>query len=133
MGFNSAAWRVEDRDNFIGWKQDRWKKNLRYIVNNVRFLILPWIKSKNMASRILSRSTINLVSDWETAFSYRPLLLETFVDSERFDGACYKASNWIYSGMTKGRGRFDYHNKAVLSKKHVFLFPLHKNFRVLLE
>lgn len=132
MGFNSAAWRVQARDDFIGWNDEQRIKNLRLIINNARFLILPWVKSENLASRLLSVCVKRVADDWESVFSYRPVLLETFVDSSRFNGACYRASNWLYAGMTKGRGKFGHDKKNLLTRKYVFLFPLQKNFRFLL-
>lgn len=70
-----------------------------------------------------------LPDDWERTYGYRPVLLETFVDGEKFGGTCYIASNWIYAGFTKGQGRQDKSNKRVVSEKDVFLYPLQKNFR----
>jgi transposase len=132
LGFNSAAWRVKARDDFIGWDDDARENKLNYVVNNSRFLILPWIRCENLASRILSTASRNLIEDWFNLHGYKPLMLETFVNSERFNGACYKAANWIYVGKTRGRGRFDYFNQAPLPKKYVLLFPLNKKYKILL-
>ncbi len=124
LGFSASAWSVLPRDRFIGWTNEQRKKNLHLIVNNARFLILPWVKSKNMASKILSSVARRLPDDWENKYNYRPVLLETFVEKDRFLGTSYKASNWIYVGVTKGRGKLDIYNKAALPKKNILLLPL---------
>jgi len=87
------------------WDAETRKKNLHLVVNNARFLIL--VRHKNLASRILSTAARRIASDWRTRYGYAPVLLETFVEKERFTGACYKASNWILVGDTKGRGKLD--------------------------
>ena len=107
LGFGAAAWKTACRDNYIGWDTEKRKQKLHLVVNNARFLILPWVKSKNLASRILSMAAKTLPGDWEKRYNYRPVLLETFVEKQRFDGACYKASNWIFVGQTQGRGKMD--------------------------
>ena len=84
------------------------KQNLHLVVNNSRFLVLPWVQSKNLASRILSLAGKRLPSDWQDRYHYRPVLLETFVEKERFEGTCYKAANWIYVGDTQGQGKTRY-------------------------
>jgi hypothetical protein len=132
LGFSSAAWRVAPRDWFIEWSDEARKKNLHLIVNNARFLILPWVISKNLASRILSLASRQIVADWEARYAYRPVLLETFVEKDRFAGTCYKAANWKYVGVTQGRGKKDRFNRLALPKKDIFLYPLVKNFRPLL-
>lgn len=126
MAFGGAAWAVEPRDSWIGWNNQTRKKNLNRIINNVRFLILPWISSKNLASTILSQAIRTVPVDWQNIYGYVPLLMETFVDKERFDGASYKAANWIYVGDTKGRGKVDRFNKYPSSIKKIFIYPLSK-------
>lgn len=132
FGFSAAAWQLEPRDRFIGWNQEQRRRNLQLVVNNSRFLIVPWIKCQNLASTLLSQVTKRLADDWDDAYGYRPVLLETFVDGEQFGGTCYSASNWIYAGFTKGRGRQNKSKKRLVPEKDVFLYPLHKNFRQLL-
>lgn len=127
MAFGGAAWTVEPRDSWIGWDHQTRKRNLKLIINNVRFLILPWVTSKNLASTILSQASKTVSLDWQKVYGYLPLLLETFVDKERFDGASYKAANWIYLGDTKGRGKVDRFNKYPSSIKKIFIYPLCKN------
>ena len=89
-----------------------------------RFLILPWIKYQNLASTLLSQVIKRLPDDWERTYGYRPVLLETFVDGEKFGGTSYIASNWIYVGFTKGKGRQGKGKKRIVSEKDVFLYPL---------
>jgi transposase len=132
LGFGASAWRVADRDAYIGWTDETRIKNLHLVINNARFLILPWIFSKNLASRILSIITKRIAYDWEKHYNYRPVLLETFVEKERFTGSCYRAANWHYVGTTKGRGKKDRHNLAILPKKMILTYPLQKNFLALL-
>ena len=93
LGFGSAAWSCAPRDNHIGWNADTRKKNLFLVVNNARFLILPWVKSKNLASRILGLISRRLQDDWYNRYNYKPVLLETFVEKSRFKGTFYAASN----------------------------------------
>ncbi len=132
MGFSSAAWKVAPRDKFIGWSALEREKNLHLIVNNSRFLILPWVSCKYLASRILSHISKRLPAMWEQRYGYRPLLLETFVDKSRFSGTSYKAANWIYVGDTQGRGKWDINNLREKPIKGLWLYPLQKNFRRLL-
>ena len=127
LAFGGAAWNVEPRDCWIGWDHHTRKQNLKFIINNVRFLILPWVASKNLASTILAQASKTVPQDWLKIYGYSPVLLETFVDKERFDGACYKAANWIYVGDTKGRGKVDRFNKYPVSIKKIFIYPLAKN------
>ncbi len=129
LGFSAAAWRVAPRDDYIGWDTRMRKKNLHLVINNARFLILPWIRSRNLASRILSMAAKRIASDWHVRYGYKPVLLETFVEKERFTGVCYKAANWIPVGDTKGRGKLDVHNEHKLPVKSVWLYPLRKDFK----
>jgi hypothetical protein len=133
IGFSAAAWKVEPRDHWIGWSKNSRVQNLRLIINNSRFLILPWVQSKNLASKILSLCAKQLPQDWQALYGYTPVLLETFVEKVRFTGTCYQAANWIWVGVTKGRGKLDRYNLCSLPVKDIYLFPLHKNFRQLLQ
>jgi len=132
MGFGASAWKGAPRDQFIGWSPQQRKQNLHLVVNNARFLILPWVTSKNLASRILSMAAKRLPLDWNRCYGYEPVLLETFVDTSRFRGICYRAANWIHVGETQGRGKLDRLHLHALPKKAVFLYPLSKNFRKIL-
>lgn len=131
LGFSASTWRLASRDLFIGWTDEQREKNLQLIINNARFLILPWIKSKNLASRILAQIARKVAHDWQEHFHYRPLLLETFVELDKFRGTCYKAANWQEIGITKGYS-LSYRKKKHISKKAVFIYPLHKKYKQLL-
>ena len=132
-GFGAAAWQTAPRDQFIGWNHDQRKKNLNLIANNARFLILPWVNSKNLASKILSLTSRSLPNNWEERYNVRPVLLESFVEKNRFSGTCYKAANWINVGQTKGRGKLGPAGKISVPIKDIWVYPLRKNFRVLLK
>jgi hypothetical protein len=132
-GFGAAAWQTAPRDQFIGWNHEQRKKNLKLITNNARFLILPWIKSKNLASKILSSTARQLPDDWEEKYNIRPVLLESFVEKKRFTGTCYKAANWQLCGQTKGRGKLGPAGKISVPIKDVWVHPLDKKFRSILK
>lgn len=134
LSWGGAAWKVACRDQFIGWSALAHRKNLFLIVNNTRFLILPWVHIPYLASHLLSQNIKALSSDWYRWYKYSPVLLETFVDSERgFKGTCYKAANWLLVGSTKGRGKNDRYHQKLLPVKDVFLYPLKKEFREVLS
>ena len=133
LGFSAAAWKTAPRDKFIEWSLKQRQENLHLIVNNARFLILPWINSQNLASKILGMAATQLPHDWKQKYNYKPVLLETFVEIPRFSGHCYKAANWIKVGRTQGRGRSDRFNEAKLAKKDIWLYPLHRSFRKILS
>ena len=122
--FSSAAWRMAARDRWIGWEDRTRARQLPRVVNNSRLLILPWVRVKNLASTILSRTARALSADWRQAYGVTPVLLETLVDPARFDGASYRAANWIVVGTTSGRGRDDRDRRAVRVPKRVLLYPL---------
>ena len=129
LGFGAPAWKTAPRDRFIGWCPSERERNLQLIVNNARFLILPWVQSQNLASKLLALAARLLPQDGHDRYAYRPVLLETFVDTQRFTGACYKAANWIHVGQTQGRGKLDRDHKADLPTKSIWLYPLSKFFR----
>jgi hypothetical protein len=127
---SSPAWRVEARDSWIGWNDRVREKNLQHVVNNSRFLILPWVTVRNLASAVLAKLAKEFVADWDNAYGVRPLLLETFVDQSRFRGTCYRAANWKWLGLTKGRGRMDCKKEKLgETPKIVFVYPLASNAR----
>jgi len=132
IGWASAAWKIKDRDRFIGWDERIKRKNLYLIANNVRFLILPWVRVKGLASKLLSLNLRRLSTDWQQFYGHRVYLAETFVDNACFKGTCYQAANWHYVGQTKGNAKrgnaYRYHG----SSKAIYLYPLHRNFRRLL-
>ena len=129
MGFGAAAWKVAPRDTFIQWEAHQRTRNLHLIVNNARFLILPWVKSSCLASKILSMARKQIPLQWKKRYGYQPVLFETFVESNRFKGTCYRAANWIHLGRTTGRGKKDTKHENSLPIKDVFVYPLKKNFR----
>ena len=129
LGFGASAWQAAPRDNYIGWSHEQRKAQLHRVVNNARFLILPWVRSKNLASMILSMAARRLPGDWETRYHYRPVLLETFVEKDRFVGTSYKAANWTYVGQTKGRGKLGPAGKQSVPIKDMWLYPLTRDFR----
>jgi hypothetical protein len=133
LGFGAAAWKVAPRDRFIGWSAQEREQNLHLIVNNARFLILPWVTARNLASRLLALAAKRLPQDWQRRYGYQPVLLETFVDQERFHGTSYRAANWIEVGQTQGRGKLDSKNLRPLPVKRIFLYCLHRHFRQLLR
>lgn len=129
LGFGAAAWKTAPRDHWIGWCHDKRTEKLHLIVNNARFLIFPWVTSQNLASKILAMAAARLPDDWQTIYGYRPILMETFVEKERFSGTCYKAANWIYLGDTTGRGKLDVRHEHCLPVKAIFVYPLARDFR----
>ena len=118
------------RDEWVGWQDKKHKKHLDLVVNNNRFLILPWVQVKNLASKALSMVCRQLVDDWQRQYGYQPVLIETFVDPQRFDGSCYRAANWRRIGQTKGRAATD--SKAAKGRKDVYLYPLVDGARTIL-
>ena len=132
LGFAASTWRLASRDSYIGWPDELREKNLHLVVNNIRFLILPWIKSKNLASRILGGVVRQLPLDWERRHHFRPVLLETYVQLDRHSGTSYRASNWIQVGTTKGYSLYtSMRNK--IPEKAIFLYPLQRDFRRILN
>lgn len=123
--WTSPAWKMRARDEWIGWTDQQRQRNLQSVVNNSRFLILPWVHVKGLASKILALNARQLPGDWELRYGTRPLLLETLVDAARFRGTCYRAANWIYVGQTAGRGRMDReHQKHDQHVKDIYVYPL---------
>lgn len=129
LAWASAAWKVKARDQFIGWQESIKRKNLQLIANNTRFLILPWVNVKYLASKVLSLSVGRLSHDWEKTYAHPVYLAETFVDISRFKGTCYRAANWIEIGRTKGSSKrgnqYRYHGQP----KAIYLYALHRHFR----
>jgi len=133
FAFCSAPRHIAPRDRYIGWTQDIRRKNIGLIAYNTRFLICPWVHVTNLASHLLSRISKRLSNDWQSVYNHPIHLLETFVDTERFTGICYKAANWNYVGLTTGRGKNDQTYKANRSLKAIFVYPLVNNFRERLQ
>jgi hypothetical protein len=133
LQFSASAWALTPRDRWIGWAKEQKKSRLHLIVNNARFLILPWIHIKNLASRTLAGAAHRIQSDWMAAYNYAPVLLETFVDTSQYNGTCYKAANWTYLGVTQGRGRQDRRNARAITEKAIYVYPLQRDFREILK
>jgi len=130
LGFGAAAWKCAPREHFLGWNREQRERQLHLVVNNARFLILPWIQSRNLASRILATATRALRRDWLARYHYAPVLVETFVETPRFRGTAYQAANWRHLGETQGRGKLDVHHHAALPKKSVWVYPLVKDLKL---
>lgn len=125
LQFCSPAWRMAPRDRWIGWDDSTRARNLQQVVNNSRFLILPWVHIHNLASRLLSLAARRLVQDWQARYGVCPVLLETLVDPARYRGTCYRAANWIALGPTSGRGRMDRAGQRHgVAPKEVLVYPL---------
>jgi hypothetical protein len=129
LSWASAAWKIQARDQFIGWNEATKRSNLHLVANNTRFLIPNWIKVKHLASRVLSLSLKRLNTDWQRIYAHPIHLAETFVDTSRFSGTCYRAANWVFVGRTKGSAKKgnDYHRHD--QPKAIYLYPLHRHFR----
>jgi len=127
IGFSDGIFHHSLRDKWIGWGKNDLQKKRHLIINNFRFLILPWVKIRNLASRIISIACRVVRQDWKKRYGYEPLLIETFVDSFKFRGTIYKASNWIYLGKTEGKGRrglsYYYHGHS----RDYYVYPLAKD------
>jgi hypothetical protein len=125
LQFSSAAWQMKARDTWIGWDHRTRRQQLPRLINNSRFLILPWVRIQNLASHVLSLALRTVTPDWEMLYGVRPWLAETLVDNARYSGHCYRAANWIDVGLTTGRGRQDRaHQRHGASPKRVLLYPL---------
>lgn len=133
LGWSWAALKCGVRDRWIGWDETLKWKRLKHVLNNTRFLILPGISIKNLASKTLSLNLKRLSSDWEKIYGHPVILAETFVDPSRFRGTCYKAGGWIELGMTRGFGKngkgYVRHN----TPKKILVFPLHGQARAILS
>lgn len=127
--FGAAAWKTRPRDAWIGWDDATRANRLPYITNNTRFLILPWVRVPHLASHLLGRITRRLSADWQARYGHAVHLVETFVNSERFRGTCYRAANWTHVGQTQGRGRQDRDHVLRVPVKDVYLYALTRDCR----
>lgn len=130
LAFSSAAYHLGPRDSFIGWSYEVRKKNIHLLAYNIRFLILPWVKISGLASHVLARCSKILASDWQKIYNHPIFWIETIVDSDRFQGTCYRAANWHLLGKTTGRGIYDKTKRVNRSIKDVYGYPLVHDFRV---
>ena len=131
--FGAAAWKCQDRDRFIGWSAEQRQSNLGLIANNSRFLILPWVKVPHLGSWVLGRVAGRIARDWRAKYGHPVLLLETFVERERFRGTVYRAANWQPVGVTAGRTRQDRHTCIQVAVKDIYVHPLCRRFREVLQ
>lgn len=131
-GFGASAWKCAARDTHLGWDIATREANLQLVVGNARFLILPHVRVRHLASHVLGRLTRRLAADWQHAYNYRPIAVETFVERDRFNGTSYRAANWIHLGHTAGRGKLDRHHQHQLPVKDVYLYPLHRSYKAIL-
>ncbi|HHX22426.1 MAG: Druantia anti-phage system protein DruA [Tepidanaerobacteraceae bacterium] len=133
MQFSASSWALKDRDKWIGWNNEDKKKRLHLIINNSRYLIFPWVNIKNLASKALSLIVKQIQHDWLKEYCFAPVLIETFVDTEHFQGTCYKAANWLHLGKTKGLGRNSKSEKPNRSQKDIYVYPLQQDFKACLK
>ena len=129
VGFAAAALHLADRDHWIGWSWEQRRAHLDAVVGLSRFLIRPVVHCRNLASKVLGRVVAVLPDDFETLYHYRPCLVETFVETEVYEGTCFRAANWTRVGQTQGRGRQDRDKQAALSRKDIYVYPLVDDFR----
>lgn len=129
MSWGSACWKLACRDAFVGWNQATRIRNLQMLAGNHRFLILPWVQIKNLASHVLSLAARQLSQDWRNIYGIELALLESFVDPSRFKGTCYKAANWIYLGQSKGSSKSGNHYHFHGHVKDIYVYPLTPEFR----
>jgi len=131
ISFSAAALALRDRDQWIGWDHIQRQHNRHLIANNSRFLILPWVRVPNLASHLLAKAVRQVPADFQQRYGYQPVLLETFVEQDRFQGTCYRAANWICVGQTRGLGR-NHHALLPLQAlpiKSIWLYPLTRSAR----
>lgn len=129
LAFSAAARRVASRDKWIGWNEVARRENLHRVVNQSRFLIAPTVQVPHLASHVLSLASARVAKDWSERYGYQPLLLESFVERERFQGTCYRAANWQAVGLSAGRGRQDRRHEGRAGQKLLLVYPLDKRFR----
>ena len=132
--FGSVAWKCAPRDQYIGWDHPTRARQLNYATNNTRLLILPWVRVPHLASHFLGLLTRRLSRDWLRKYGHPIYLVETFVDTSRFVGTCYRAANWVRVGQTQGRGRQGWDCRIRSTTiKDVYLYPLIHDFRMRLQ
>ena len=131
--FGAAAWKCQDRDRFIGWTAAQRQKHLALVANNTRFLILPWVRVPALGSWLLGQVAGRIGRDWQAKYGHPVLLLETFVEAQRFRGTVYRAANWQKVGRTAGRTRQDRHTCIQVAAKDIYVYPLRRGFREALQ
>lgn len=129
LAWSSSSPHVRHRDEFVGWTREQCRQHIDRVAYNTRFLVLPWVKVPHLASHLLGRMARQIATDWQQLYGHRIYLLETFVDPERFRGTCYRAANWIYLGLTTGRGKNGRFHQVTRSRKEHWVYPLSEDFR----
>lgn len=127
--FSSVAYQLLHRDDYIGWTPECREKNRHLLAYNTRFLVLPWVRVPCLASHLLGKCARTISSEWENVYHHPLYWLETFVDTDRFKGTCYKAANWIFLGHTTGRGKYNKTHRQLTSIKAMYGLPLVADFR----
>jgi hypothetical protein len=131
--FGAAAWKCQDRDQFIGWSVEQRERNLAFIASNTRFLILPSVCVRCLGSWILGQIHRRIAQDWQAKYGHPVVLVETFVEQPRFGGTVYHAANWRKVGATTGRTRQDRHTRIQVAIKDIYVYPLCRGFREVLQ
>jgi hypothetical protein len=129
LSFSAATWRLKSRDQWIGWSEGARRANLERVVCNSRFLILPTVEVANLASHVLSLNVSRLSEDWLERYEYEPVVCETFVDTQRYAGTCYRAANWVHVGQTAGLSEGFSNGKVSTGKKEIYLYPLRRDWK----
>jgi hypothetical protein len=132
LSFGPAAYQLEPRDQWIGWERERRLERLHWLVNNDRFLILPWVQVSGLASFLLGQAVRRLRADWQQVYRHDVALAESFIQTGRFAGTCYASAHWQCVGVTRGRGRNDRLNRRAAPVKSIWLYPLRQDFREIL-
>ena len=132
IGWGSAAFKCGARDRYINWDAETRERRLHLVASNVRFLVLPWVRIKNLASKALALNLRRLSSDYAKIYGHPVLLAETFVDVSRYRGSCYRAANWQYVGMTQGYGKSGGSYYRHGKRKAVYVYPLRGDAREVL-
>jgi len=129
LAFGAGAWQCQDRDRFIGWSAEQRQRNLSLVANNSRFLILPWVQVPELGSWILGQVGRRIAADWQAKYGHALVLLETFVEPQRFAGTVYQAANWQWVGATTGRSRQDRYGRLSLPRKDIYVQVLQCGFQ----
>ncbi|MFQ5382687.1 MAG: Druantia anti-phage system protein DruA [Dehalococcoidia bacterium] len=131
--FTGASRAIGARDRWIGWSRLERQRNLAGIINNSRYLLLPWVRIRFLASHVLALVADRIADDWQTRWGYRPALMETFVDPATHRGVCYRAAGWHLLGQTTGRGLARPGRTYTTRPKLIFVRPLTEDFRTRLR
>ena len=127
LGWAGAALQAPLRDGYIGWDEPTKRLRLKLVANNIRFLVLPWVRVKHLASKVLATNLRRLSADWQKSWGHPVWMAETFVDTSRFRGTCYRAANWLYLGHTAGRSRHANRYPRNGVPKALFVYPLRRH------